>query len=63
MAISGLKRLGAAIMALTLSQIVSKSSYAQASPLSSKAMINDWNQVSSFSALDNWMNLCIISFF
>jgi hypothetical protein len=46
MAKSVLKWLGAAIMALTFSQIVSKSSCVQASPLSSRAMVNDWNQVS-----------------
>jgi hypothetical protein len=56
MATSVLKRLGAVIMALTLSQIVSKSWCVQASQLSSRTMVNDWNQVSSFSALDEFMH-------
>jgi hypothetical protein len=48
MAASVLKRLGAVITTLALSQIVSKSLCIQASQLSSRAMVNDWNQVSAF---------------
>jgi hypothetical protein len=60
MAMSVLKQLGAAIMVLTMFQVVSESSCVQASPLSSRAMINDWNEVSSFSALDEFTHYLLL---